>query len=66
MSELDVILKQNANLTLGIINLIELLDSNIKYIKKEDRDTYLFIRTYKQIKEYLEEVLEVSYGKRKQ
>ena len=65
MSEFDKILMQNANMTLGIINLIEILDKDIKNIKVEgkNRDTYLYIRLYEQIKKYLEEVLELSYGK---
>lgn len=64
MSELDVILKQNASMILGIINLIETLDKNIRYIQK-NKDKYLDIRIYRDLKKYLEEVLEVSYGKSK-
>lgn len=67
MSEFDRILMQNANMTLDIIYLIDVLDNNIKDIKKKgkNRDTYLYIKLYEKIKKYLEEVLEVSYGIRK-
>lgn len=65
MSEFDRILMQNANMTLGIINLIETLDKNIRDIQT-NKDKYLDIRIYRDLKKYLEEVLEVSYGKRQE
>ncbi len=63
MSEFDRILMQNANLTLGIISLIETLDRSIKDLqtKYTYKDKDIDIRTYKNLKQYLEEVLQLSY-----
>lgn len=67
MSEFDRILMQNANMTLCILNLIKAFDDNIKELQSnyQYKNKDLDIKLYKQIKQYLEEVLEVSYGKRK-
>ncbi len=67
MSEFDTILMQNANLTLGIITLISSLNDNIVKLQSnyQYKNKYLDIKLYREIKEYLEKVLEVSYGKRK-
>ncbi len=66
MSEYNKILKQNAILVFSIVNLIETLDRDIKALqtKYTYKDKNLDIRIYKDLKKYLEEVLEASYGKR--
>lgn len=54
------ILKQNAKLILYIINFIDELDKNIKYIEQECsyRSKYIDIRINKELKRYFEKCLE--------
>lgn len=54
------ILQQNAKLILYIINFIDELDKNIKYIERECsyRHKYIDIRVNKELKRYFEKCLE--------
>lgn len=54
------ILQQNAKLILYIINFIDELDKNIKYIERECsyRYKYIDIRVNKELKRYFEKCLE--------
>lgn len=54
------ILQQNAKLILYIINFIDELDKNIKYIERECsyRSKYIDIRVNKKFKRYFEKCLE--------
>lgn len=54
------ILQQNAKLILYIINFIDELDKNIKYIERECsyRCKYIDIRVNKELKRYFEKCLE--------
>lgn len=54
------ILQQNAKLILYIINFIDELDKNIKYMERECsyRSKYIDIRVNKEFKRYFEKCLE--------